>query len=50
MRRNQGRERGPGNYRIHLRQEALSPRLLVGAIKAEAGEAFLPYRRVTLNA
>jgi hypothetical protein len=49
MRRNQPRERGPGNHGIHLSQEALSPRLLVGTVKAEAGEAF-SRMEVTLNA
>ena len=42
MRLNQPRERGPRNHGIHLRQEALPTRLLVGATKAEVGEAFLP--------
>jgi hypothetical protein len=41
MGRNQGRERGSRKHKVHLGQKALSPCLLVGAIQAEAGEAFL---------
>ena len=41
MRLNQRRDRSPRDHKVHLRQEVLSPRLLMGAIKAEAGEALL---------
>jgi len=41
MRLNQRRDRSPRDHKVHLRQEVLSPRLLMGAIKAEAGEAHL---------
>jgi hypothetical protein len=40
---NQSWARGPGNHNLHLGQEALSPCLLVVAVKAKAGEAFLPH-------
>ena len=41
MRLNQRRDRSPRDHKVHLRQEVLSPRLLMGAIKAEAAEALL---------
>jgi len=41
MRLNQRGDRSPRDHKVHLRQEVLSPRLLMGAIKAEAGEALL---------
>ncbi len=49
MRFNQGRERGPRNHNVHLRQEALSSRLRVVAVKAEAEEAFFAACEVTRN-
>jgi hypothetical protein len=40
---NQRRKRGLGEHNVHLAQEALSPRRLMVAVKAEAGEALLPH-------
>jgi hypothetical protein len=43
LRLNARRDRSPRNHKVHLRQEVLSPRVLMGAIKAEAGEALLTH-------
>jgi hypothetical protein len=36
-------QRSPRNHKVHLRQEVLSPRLLVMTVKAESGEDFLTH-------
>jgi hypothetical protein len=43
MRRNQYRERGPGNDKVHLGQKVLSPCLLAVTVEAEAGGTYLSH-------
>jgi hypothetical protein len=42
---NERRKRGLGEHNVHLAKQALSPRRLMVAVKAEAGEAFFPHGR-----